>query len=82
MTASPQTTSVFDIDDLAEDGPSLIAATSSLAAGLIQRFGYPETLRMTTVDVIRSKYWSNLRYGPAVQKWGTQANADTTQAPL
>lgn len=71
--------SVFDIDDLAEDGPALIAATSTLAAGLIQHFGYPETLQMTTDGVIRSQYWSNLRYGPAVQKWATQANVETTQ---
>lgn len=82
VTASPQATSVFDIDDLAEDGPALIAATSSLAASLIQHFGYPETLQMTTDGVIRSKYWSNLRYGPAVQKWATQANVDTTQDPV
>jgi hypothetical protein len=82
VTDPPQVSSVFDIDDLAEDGPSLIAATSTLAAGLIQHFGYPETLQMTTDGVIRSQYWSNLRYGPAVQKWATQANVETTQDPV
>ncbi|MFF5303489.1 helix-turn-helix domain-containing protein [Streptomyces sp. NPDC013161] len=82
VTNPPQASSVFDIDDLAEDGPALIAATSSLAAGLIQHFGYPETLQMTTDGVIRSNYWSGLRYGPAVQRWATQANVDMTQDPV
>lgn len=78
LTEPPQATSVFDIDDLAEDGPGLIAATSVLAAGLIQHFGYPETLQMTTDGVIRTKYWSSQRYGPRVQQWGTQAKVDIT----
>ncbi|NMI54225.1 MULTISPECIES: helix-turn-helix domain-containing protein [unclassified Streptomyces] len=78
VTEPPQATSVFDIDDLAEDGPGLIAATSVLAAGLIQYFGYPETLQMTTDGVIRTKYWNNLRYGHAVQAWAAQARVDTT----
>ncbi|MER5436476.1 ATP-binding protein [Streptomyces sp. NPDC002588] len=78
VTESPQATSVFDIDDLAEDGPGLIAAASILAAGLIQHFGYPETLQMTTDGVIRTKYWSSQRYGPGVQQWATQANVDMT----
>ncbi|MFE7948186.1 helix-turn-helix domain-containing protein [Streptomyces sp. NPDC057426] len=76
VTEPPQATSVFDIDDLAEDGPGLIAATSTLAAGLIQHFGYPETPQMTTDGVIRTKYWSAQRYGARVQRWATQANVD------
>ncbi|WP_328665232.1 hypothetical protein OG905_38940 [Streptomyces sp. NBC_00322] len=47
--------------------------------GLIQHFGYPETLQMTTDGVIRSKYWDTRRYGPRVQEWATQAQVDTTQ---
>lgn len=78
VTEPPQATSVFDIDDLAEDGPGLIAATSALAAGLIQHFGYPETLQMTTDGAIRTKYWSSQRYGPRVQQWAAQAAVDTT----
>ncbi|KOV97443.1 hypothetical protein ADK65_25765 [Streptomyces sp. NRRL B-1140] len=78
VTEQPQATSVFDIDDLAEDGPGLIAATSVLAAGLIQHFGYPETLQMTTDGAIRTKYWSSQRYGPRVQQWATQAKVDLT----
>ncbi|MFF2718957.1 helix-turn-helix domain-containing protein [Streptomyces sp. NPDC058011] len=78
LTEPPQATSVFDIDDLAEDGPGLIAATSVLTAGLIQHFGYPETLQMTTDGVIRTRYWSPQRYGPRVKQWATQAGAETT----
>lgn len=82
LTEPPQVTSVFDIDDLAEDGPALAAATSVLAAGLIQHFGYPETLQMTTEGVIRTKYWSSQRYGPRVQQWAAQAKVDTTDETI
>ncbi len=76
VTEPPEVTSIFDIDDLAEDGPELIAATSTLAAGLIQHFGYPETLQMTTEGVIRTKYWRGQRYGRAVVKWAEQAHVE------
>ncbi|MCX5063746.1 ATP-binding protein [Streptomyces sp. NBC_00201] len=72
-TETPRVTSVFDIDDLAENGPALIAATSAMSAGLIQHFGYPETPQMTTDGMIRSQYWSAQRYGPAVREWAAQA---------
>ncbi|MFE2103547.1 helix-turn-helix domain-containing protein [Streptomyces sp. NPDC059468] len=78
VTEPPQATSVFDIDDLAEDGPDLIAATCALATGLIQHFGYPETLQMTTDGAIRTKYWSSQRYGPRVQQWAAQAKVYLT----
>lgn len=78
LTEPPQATSVFDIDDLAEDGPGLITATSALAGGLIQHFGYPEALQMTTDGAIRTKYWSSQRYGPRVQQWAAQAKVDLT----
>ncbi|MFD6925819.1 helix-turn-helix domain-containing protein [Streptomyces sp. NPDC059944] len=76
ITEPPEATSVFDIDDLAEDGPGLVAATSVMAAGLIQHFGYPETLQMTPSGTIRTKYWSTQRYGPRVQQWATQSNVE------
>lgn len=79
LTEPPQATSVFDIDDLAEDGPGLIAASSILAAGLIQHFGYPETLQMTTEGIIRNQYWSSQRYGTRVQAWADQVGVNTTQ---
>lgn len=44
------------VDDLAGDGLVLIAATSVLATGLIQHFGFPETLPMTTDGVIGRDY--------------------------
>ncbi|MEV7297201.1 ATP-binding protein [Streptomyces microflavus] len=78
LTEPPQATSVFDIDDLAEDGPGLIAATSVLAAGLIQHFGFPETLQMTTDGLIRTKYWSRERYLTRVTKWATEAEVEMT----
>ncbi|MEU4352911.1 hypothetical protein [Streptomyces sp. NPDC023838] len=73
LSEPPEVTSVFDIDDLAEDGPSLITATSTLATGLIQHFGYPEALQMTAEGSIRKQYWSTERYGPRVWQWAEEA---------
>ncbi|MEU5537428.1 hypothetical protein [Streptomyces sp. NPDC020362] len=79
VTEPPWATSLFDVDDLAEDGPALIAATSVLAVGLIQHFGYPETLQMTTDGLVRSQWWSSQLYGRHVQEWATKAKVDATQ---
>lgn len=80
VTEPPQVTSIFDIDDLAEDGPGLIAATSALATGLIQHFGYPEALQMTPDGTVRTKYWSAQRYGQRVQQWARQAGVTMTDS--
>ncbi|MFK0174218.1 helix-turn-helix domain-containing protein [Streptomyces sp. NPDC090306] len=72
----PEAMSLFDIDDLAEDGPALIAATSVVAAGLIQHFGYPEALQMTTEGVIRTKYWNRRAYWPRVEQWAKEAGVE------
>ncbi|WP_331755859.1 ATP-binding protein [Streptomyces sp. NBC_01643] len=53
----PYAGAVFDIDDLAEDGGPLIAATAVLANGIVQHFGQPEVLRATTDGAIRIRYW-------------------------
>jgi hypothetical protein len=78
VTEPPQATGIVDIDDLAEDGRPQIAATSVLAVGLLEHFGYPETLQMTTDGVIRNQYWSSQRYGPYVQAWAAAADVKTT----
>ncbi|MEU4497561.1 hypothetical protein AB0F96_30005 [Streptomyces sp. NPDC023998] len=54
-------------------------AAEGLVASLVQRFGYPETLQMTTDGVIRSQYWDSRGYGSRVQELATQAKIDTTQ---
>jgi len=79
VSEPPQATSVFDIDDLAEDGPGLIAATSALASDLIQHFGYPEALQMTPGGAIRTQYWLPQRYGTRVQQWATASKVELTE---
>ncbi|TJZ95308.1 AlbA family DNA-binding domain-containing protein [Actinacidiphila oryziradicis] len=74
----PVATDVFDIDDLAEDGPALVAAAAGLATDLIQYFGYPEVLQMTNDGRIRTKYWSRERYGPQVMAWAATAGVELT----
>jgi hypothetical protein len=56
-TSPPVATGVFDIDDLAEDGPLLVSATHSLATGLFQHFSYPEALQVTSDGAVRIRYW-------------------------
>lgn len=76
-------TGVFDIDDLAEDGPGLVAATSVLTNGLVQPFGVPEVLQMSRDGKIRIHYW-NRRYGHdvAVKKWAESAGTELTEETL
>jgi hypothetical protein len=62
-TSPPVSVGVFNVDDLAEDGPPLVSATYSLATGLFQGFGHPEALQMTSTGVIRIRYWGALPAG-------------------
>ncbi|MER5996425.1 AlbA family DNA-binding domain-containing protein [Streptomyces viridosporus] len=74
----PVATGTFDLDDLAEDGAPLVAATSALTTGLIQHFGYPETLQTTSDGTIRIRYWHQ-GYSQSVQKWAEACNVQITQ---
>ncbi|CAM5658164.1 MULTISPECIES: hypothetical protein [Streptomyces] len=74
----PVATGAFDLDDLAEDGAPLVAATSALTTGLIQHFGYPETLQTTSDGTIRIRYW-NQGYSQRVQNWAEARNVQVTQ---
>jgi hypothetical protein len=56
-TSPPVSVGVFDIDDLAEDGPPLVSASYALATGVFQEFGHPEALQMTSGGAIRINYW-------------------------
>jgi hypothetical protein len=76
-TSPPTAVGVFDIDDLAEDGPPLVAATSSLATGLFQGFGHPEAFQMTSRGAIRIRYW---RYGvPQLRQWAQAAGVELSE---
>ena len=77
-TSPPTAVGVFDIDDLAEDGPPLVAATYALATGLFQGFGHPEALQMTSGDAIRIKYW---RHGvpPQLRLWSQPAGVELSE---
>lgn len=75
----PVATGAFDLDDLAEDGAPLVAATSALTTGLIQHFGYPETLQTASDGAIRIRYWEAQGYGQRVQKWAESCSVQITQ---
>lgn len=57
----PSSTGRADIDDLAEDGPRLVAATHYLTALLFQEFGYAEPAQTSGDGRIRLAGWATWR---------------------
>lgn len=78
---SPVAEGVFDIDDLAEDGAPLLAATHALAGGLFQEFGHPEALQLTPDGTIRIRYWASTSQ-TALQQWAQAAGVEVTADTL
>jgi hypothetical protein len=76
-TSPPVSVGVFNVDDLAEDGPPLVSATYSLATGLFQGFGHPEALQMTSTGVIRIKYWGHSRQ--ELTSWASAAGVEVSE---
>jgi Putative DNA-binding domain len=76
-TSPPVSVGVFNIDDLAEDGPPLVSATYTLATGLFQEFGYPEALQMTSGGAIRINYWRHGR--PELMTWASGAGVEVSE---
>jgi hypothetical protein len=80
LTRPPVSEGVFDIDDLAENGPSLVSATYALATGVFQEFGHPEALQMTSGGAIRIKYWRSSR--PELTNWASAAGVDLSDEAI
>jgi hypothetical protein len=76
-TSPPIATGVFDIDDLAENGPLLVSATYSLATGLFQHFSYPEALQVTSDGAVRIKYWATPD-APQVRAWAESSGVEVS----
>ncbi|WP_154675674.1 hypothetical protein [Parafrankia elaeagni] len=57
----PSSTGRADIDDLAEDGPRLVAATHYLTTLLFQEFGYAEPAQTSGDGRIRLAGWATWR---------------------
>ncbi|MFI0449785.1 hypothetical protein [Actinomadura sp. 6N118] len=81
LAEPPESTGVFDVDELAEDGPGLIAAASELATGLVQPFGRPEIIQLSRAGQIRIRYWKH-GHNDALQRWAQAANVELTEATL
>jgi len=75
LTTAPVATGVYNVDDLAEDGPALLSATYFLATGLFQAFGQPEALQVTAAGALRTQYWGH-RYAARVKQWAEAANVE------
>jgi hypothetical protein len=80
LTSPPVSEGVFDIDDLAEDGPPLVSATYALTSGVFQEFGHPEVLQMTSGGAIRIKYWRHSR--PELTDWASAAGVELSDEAM
>lgn len=60
--------SVADIDDLADAGPELVAATARLADDLAHSFGIAELGQVSKAGEVRRLYWGNGDQ-PQIRAW-------------
>lgn len=58
VNAAPTAEALVNLDDLAEDGPGLVAAAHTLMTGIVHAFGQPEAQQLTPEGHLRSRYWS------------------------
>ena len=72
---------VADLDDLAIDGPGLVAATYRLATGLFQEFGSPEATLVTREGGIRIRYWHQSAQAD-IRKWAASAGVEVITETL
>ncbi|MEQ7127434.1 ATP-binding protein [Actinopolymorpha sp. B11F2] len=77
IASQPVATGVFDIDDLAENGPPLVSATYAITTGLVQHFGYPEALQVTRDGSFRIRYWSH-NDAQQVRDWATSGGVEVS----
>ncbi|MFJ5217153.1 helix-turn-helix domain-containing protein [Streptomyces sp. NPDC088354] len=68
VTVPPSATTVADIDDLAAEGPELVAAAYRLGSELFQAFGIAEIPQMTAAGEFRQRYWLS-QARPTVEAW-------------
>ena len=73
LEGPPTTDTIADIEDLADDGQPLLAATYRLASGLFQEFGHPEAEQLTPDGALRFKAW-NLTYQGHLRPWAEAAD--------
>ncbi|MFI7692411.1 helix-turn-helix domain-containing protein [Nonomuraea sp. NPDC049655] len=75
--AEPQTRAAgqadFLLDDLANDGQPLAAATAQLASDLFQAFGAVETLQIGRDGTLRRNAWTGLDW-PRIERWAVASD--------
>lgn len=69
---SPLAEGVFELDDLADDGPGLVGAAHRVATAIFQGFGLPEVPQTTPEGELREQYWGR-NYVPALRSWAAEA---------
>lgn len=66
------------LDDLADDGPGLLATVARLVGELFQAFGYPEITQITRDGRLRRRYWLAQRW-PALEAWAKTAGVEISE---
>ncbi|WP_233412112.1 AlbA family DNA-binding domain-containing protein [Nucisporomicrobium flavum] len=71
----PVADTVADLEETADDGQALLAATYRLAGGLFQEFGHPEAEQLTSEGALRLHHW-NSTYQGYLRPWAEQAGIE------
>jgi hypothetical protein len=71
-------TAIADIDDLAQDGPALVAAVHTIVSELVQEFGRPEVLQVRRDGAVMGRYWDRAIF-PRVQTWAQDAGVEVVE---
>ncbi|MGI5238796.1 hypothetical protein [Dactylosporangium sp. CA-139066] len=79
--APPMADTVADLDELAAEGPDLLAIVYRLATGLFQDFGVVEAPQITADGRVRRRYWSNQAQA-VVQRWAANHGVEVTDETL
>ncbi|MGR6998889.1 AlbA family DNA-binding domain-containing protein [Yinghuangia aomiensis] len=78
VSAAPTAESLVNLDDLAEDGPGLVAAAHALMTGIVHGFGQPEVLQLTPDGQLRSRYWGGTHL-QTITPWVNSAGVQLTE---
>jgi len=77
----PVADATVDLDDLADGGQPLLAATHILGTRLLQDFGVPEVAQLTSDGEIRRVYWQS-GWRELVVSWASEAGVSVTDDTL
>lgn len=81
LNTPPVAEAPVDLDNLADSGRGLVTAAHMLLTPIVQGFGLPEVLQVSSDGRLRPSYWSN-EYRHTIDQWTQEAGVETTDATV